>query len=244
MQKIGIETTQNVVLHQEVASIGHIMVAHIIDVLIKWGYILLLSITVGSDWGFDADGQLIYTLLSWAPFAFYHLASELIMNGQTVGKRIMKIKVARLDGNEPGLGQYLLRWLFRIVDVWLYGVGVFVILFNGKGQRLGDIVAGTTVVSLATRVRLDQTLMADVGAAHQVRFPEAIRLNDQQAALIKEVLDMRKTGNGHQLVNDMAERVSRTIGTTEMGPSREHYLRLVLQDYVYLTGQAGQPTSR
>lgn len=244
MQRIGIETTQNVMLHQEVASIGDIMVAHIIDVLVKWGYIFLISMTVGSDWGFSNDDQLIQTLLIWAPFAFYHLASELIMNGQTVGKRLMKIKVARLDGNEPGLGQYLLRWLFRIVDVWLYAIGLFVILFNGKGQRLGDIVAGTTVVALKTRVKIEQTLMADLREGHQVRFPEAMRLNDQQAALIKEVLESRKTSSRSHLVLEMADRVSRAIGTTDMGPSREQYLRIVLNDYVYLTSRAGQPTTR
>ena len=61
----------------------------------------------------------------------------------------------RLDGTRPGLGDYVLRWLLRPIEVIAFTSGVrqpcITILLNGKGQRLGDLAAGTTVVSLLRR---------------------------------------------------------------------------------------------
>ena len=77
------------------------------------------------------------------PTTFYSLIFEIAMNGQTPGKYLNKIRVVKIDGSKPTLGSYLTRWLLRIIDIWFFtgSVAVFTILFNGKGQRLGDIAA-------------------------------------------------------------------------------------------------------
>jgi uncharacterized RDD family membrane protein YckC len=245
MQTIGIETAQNVVVQHEVASVGDRIVAAILDNLVLGAWIFVIFMIGVAASGNDPSSLVIGILVVLAvlPYMFYDLVCEITMDGQSIGKRARKIRVVRVDGGQPRIGQYLLRWVLRPIDGFYY-LGLVVILVNGKGQRLGDLAAGTTVITLKPRLALKDTLMTEVGPGHQVRFPEAIRLSDAQAALIKELLNNRTVGNRYELARDMAERVSLAIGNTGAGLKPEEFLRAVLQDYVYLTGQAGQPTNR
>ena len=239
MQTIDIETAQNVVVQHEVASVGDRAVAYLLDslVLVAW---VLLCLFVGSFielWkvGGSATGILaiVFVLL---PFLFYHLVCELTMDGQSIGKRARKIRVARVDGGQPTLGQYLLRWILRAIDGF-YWIGFVVILINGKGQRLGDIAAGTTVVTLKRRLSLQDTLITRVEEGHVVRIPEAVRLNDAQARMIREVLNAKMANSKVRVVEEMADKVRKVIGNEGVGIGSKVFLETVLRDYVFLTGQ-------
>ena len=238
MNEVRIETAQNVVVRHEVAGIGHRIAAYLLDgvILAAWIFVwamLLIFTHPGED-----VAIIVAVTIIGIPYAFYHLVSELVMDGSSIGKRVMKIKVARMDGGQPRIGQYILRWLLRPID-GIYGLGLVVMLINGRGQRLGDLAAGTTVISLKQRVELHQTLMTQVPPEHQVSFPEVVRLTDAQAAMIKEVIQTMYTGNRWQLVEEMAEKVRRAIGNNGDGLKSTEFLRVVLKDYVYLTGLQG-----
>lgn len=240
MSSIGIETAQNVVVQHEVASVGHRLVAYIIDraILMAWAFIWMMVIVFTVADNSPEVAVVIAVLLILFPLVFYHLVCELIMDGKSIGKSIMKIKVARLDGGQPSIGQYLLRWLLRLVDGF-YGLGLVVVLINGKGQRLGDLAAGTTVISLKQRLRLQDTLMTDVAPQHQVRFPEVVRLTDAQANMIKEVLYNLQAVNRPALIEEMAAKVRKVIANQGDGLTAFQFLQQVLRDYVFLTGQQG-----
>jgi len=71
--------------------------------------------------------------------------------GQTIGKRITKIKVVKTNGEKAGWLKVLLRNLFRFIDVLgpaPYIVGMISIMVSKKRQRIGDIVAKTIIVKL------------------------------------------------------------------------------------------------
>lgn len=235
MSNVGIETAQNVVVHHEVATIGDRIVAYLIDlaILIAWiiVWFLILAFAGVNGVGFGVVAIVFIAL----PYMFYDLVCELMMDGQSIGKRVRHIKVARLDGGQPGLGQYLLRWVLRPIDGF-YGLGLVVILINGKGQRLGDMAGGTTVVTLKQRVHLRDTLLTEVGPGHVVRFPEVVRLNDAQAAMIKEVLNNTQVGNRWALLEEMAAKVRKAIGNDGAGMKPLEFLQVVLRDYVHITG--------
>lgn len=243
MSSIHIETAQNVVIHHEVASLGDRLVAWLIDGLVKFAWyvfwFMLLFILEPDEW--DDIAVYIYITLVQLPMSFYHLASELLMDGKSVGKNVMKVKVARLDGGQPTLGQFLLRWLIRPLDS-LYGLGLVVVLINGKGQRLGDLAGGTTVVSLKQRTRLSDTLLTEVRDTHVVRFPQAARLTDAQAALVKEVLASTRVTNRHTMISEVAVKVRVAMSLTDDGMRDAEFLQAVLRDYVHLTGQQGAGT--
>src|SRR4029077_19753394 len=119
----------------------------------------------------------IWIVVLVIPFALYNLLFEIFMNGQSPGKRAMDIKVLRLDGTPATVGDYIMRWLFALVDVHLFSglIAVLCIAIGGKGQRLGDMVAGTTVVKIieeATVTASEVFVPQDTG--YTAVFPQVI----------------------------------------------------------------------
>ena len=148
MQTVRVRTTQNVFIDYPVASIGDRILAYLIDRII----LILYSVAViAALLNLDARA---YGISGWSllgfPWMFYNLLFEIFMNGQTPGKQVMKTKVVRLNGTPPTIGDYLLRWIFSFIDFYILSgaLAVVIIAMGGKGQRLGDIVAGTSVVKL------------------------------------------------------------------------------------------------
>ncbi|MFN3875484.1 MAG: RDD family protein [Flavobacteriales bacterium] len=242
MSTVAIETAQNVELHHEVAAVGDRLVAYLIDGLVKFSWVVVWYLLwLALDPVKDGEAFIIFWVIGLLPLSFYHLGCELLMDGKSIGKVAMRIKVARKDGGQPGLGAYLLRWLIRPLDGF-YGIGLVVLLVNGKGQRIGDLAAGTTVVTLKQRVRLKDTLMTEAAPGHRVRFPEAIRLSDAQAALVKEVLNSPANGHKAQIVEELAAKVRKAIGNEGAGMPPIEFLQAVLHDHVHLAGQLGAGT--
>lgn len=232
METVRIDTPQNVAIEYNVATIADRGLASVLDWLVLAAYAYLLwqvSRLFDASWS-----EWTWGVLLGLPFLLYRLLFEIFMDGGSIGKRVRRIKVARLDGGQPGLGHYLMRWVLRPVDMAAF-IGTVVLLFNGKGQRLGDIAAGTTVISLKQRVRLQDTLLVEVPPDHVATYPEAVRLSDANARLVKRVL--ADTGAKRPfLVHDLAVRVRDQLGvTTEEQP--EAFLRTVLKDLVLLTAK-------
>jgi uncharacterized RDD family membrane protein YckC len=89
-------------------------------------------------------GTLILLIIS---FGYYALLEGYL--GQTLGKMLLGIKVVREDNGEvPGFGAAAIRTVMRVIDVlpFAYLVGFIAVLFSGKNQRLGDMLANTLVV--------------------------------------------------------------------------------------------------
>lgn len=231
METVHIESSHNVALHVEVATIVDRGLALVLDWLVLAGW------SIGVMYAVDKleirAPEWTYLLVIGVPWTFYHLLCELLMDGQSLGKRVRAIKVARLDGGQPGPVHFLLRWLLRPVDA-LFFVGAVVILLNGKGQRIGDIAAGTTVISVKRRGSLADTLAMQLPPDHQVTFPEALRLSDQQARLIKEVL-----ADGSKARSVAIEKLAGRYRTEFQanGLPAEQLLRTLLADHIFLTSR-------
>src|ERR1051325_3778146 len=108
------------------------------------------------------------------PVMFYDLLCEMLLNGQSVGKKVMGIKVISLNGNQASFGQYFIRWLFRIVDFSFSGsiVALVMVAVSEKKQRLGDLVAGTVLVKTKPRIQISDTIFQQHEENYQVTYPE------------------------------------------------------------------------
>ena len=239
MTTISITTSQNIALDYELGSVGDRLVAGIIDTAIIAGYIVILGIMLSLAGASSTHNGAWAILLAYFPVVFYSLYSELLFNGQTVGKKVMGIKVISLDGDRPTLGQYLIRWLFRIIDIWLmsFVLAIILVAATDRRQRLGDMVAGTVVVKTKSKIQLSQTLFMPVAeTGYTVTYPEVIRLRDIDIQLIKEVLtSAQKTGN-----TLMALQAMRKIGEITGIKSKHEpipFLYAVLSDYNHLTSK-------
>lgn len=131
------------------APLGARGVAHILDLMILTGLIQLLS-TVLVPFGLIApESYIAFTALAYFVLSFlYFIILEAFWQGQSLGKKIMRIRVVSIDGTAITFYQSLVRNLLRAADTLpaLYLVGIVVAFLNPRGQRTGDIVAGTMVV--------------------------------------------------------------------------------------------------
>ena len=238
MSQIQIQTTQNVALSFTPASVGDRIIAHFIDwvIFIAWFLIFaLVASGVGNSLFDSRIGMVFFFLFMLLPVMLYDLLFEVFMNGQTLGKRAMDIRVLALDGTPPTLGAYIMRWMFRLVDTGIFGsmVALIVAAVNGKGQRLGDIAAGTAVVKLKQTVSLEQLKQEETQDDYVPMFPEASLLSDRDVVTIRAVLKKGRDENNSLLVWEAAQKVKEVIGVQSEMDNME-FLQQVLQDHTYL----------
>lgn len=237
MEQFQIETAQNISIDQNTAHLGDRMLAFIIDTLIIVIYYvlmfwLLLSLDVepGDQWA-------IYLLMSLPTFLYYILL-ETFMDGKTIGKSFMQIRVVKLDGTKPSFANFFVRWILRIIDVSLSsgGVAVFTILIRGKGQRVGDIAAGTTVISEKKRIFLKDTLLRDLPADYVPTFAQVTIFKDSEMQTIKELYDRAKRNGNHNVILSLSERIKKVTEIhTDLKPI--DFVDIVIKDYNYFTQQ-------
>jgi len=154
----------------------------------------------------------------------------------------MKIKVISLDGTRPRFSQYLLRWLFRIVDFSLTS-GLCALIsaaVSQNGQRVGDIVAGTALIRTVPRTKINNLTFVVPEEAYQPVFSGVSQLSDSDIALIHEVIEnYLKTGNT-QMVYNMADKIRLHLAIS-LPPDMNslQFLQTIIKDYSHITAQAG-----
>jgi uncharacterized RDD family membrane protein YckC len=123
------------------------VLAGIVDLLIValGGVVVLFAGDALSGDASEVRGALAAVVLGWALYYYFALESG---GGQTVGKKLMKLRVVRADGAPAGMREVAVRTILRVVDgAGAYIVGLIVMLATGeKRQRIGDLAAGTIVV--------------------------------------------------------------------------------------------------
>ena len=157
-QTVDVETPELVVLTYSIAGIGSRAMAAITDLVIVGAVFVLFAIlwfavvAAGGFAGVDVSGSWGIAILILVQFALlwgYYVLFEGLMDGQTPGKRVHRIRVVREGGYSVTFGTSAVRNLIRIIDMqpaFFYLVGMVSVLATRRGRRLGDLVAGTIVV--------------------------------------------------------------------------------------------------
>ncbi len=236
MSSISIITPQNIELEYELGSVGDRIVAGLIDTAIIAAYIIIMIIILSLS-KIQGSGIQILMVLMYLPVCFYTLVSELLMNGQTVGKRVMQIKVVSINGNQPSFSQYLIRWLFRLIDIWItsYLLAIIMIAVSRNHQRLGDTVANTTLIKTKAKTTFQQTMYTPVAETnYRATYPDVVYLKDVDIQLVKEVLmNIQKTGNALLALQTMRKIESVLNIKSQHEPLT--FLYAVLSDFNHLS---------
>lgn len=235
----SITTGQFVTLRLTHASVSERIIAQIIDYMVMFAYSIFaffLLILLGDRLLANHSVlMLTVTCILGLPLLFYHLLFEVLNNGQSIGKKAMKIKVSMLDGSTPTLGAYLLRWVLLIVDGPPLLLGLIFIIFTKHSQRIGDLAAGTCVIKLNSDKDTFITLndFSYVQPGYRPTYPEAADLSVGQADVISRAI--YSDGNTHDYyVDRLAKRVQDYLHIAPpMGMSNEQYLRTIINDYYY-----------
>lgn len=241
MNTIHITTSQNIDVEYELGSLGDRMVASIIDwVVIIAYFILFISIIGFSNMNRFISGNEWVFILLLLPVFMYDLISEMVLNGQSVGKRVMGIKVISLDGGPGSFAQYLIRWVFRLVDFTLTSslLALVMIAVTEKKQRLGDVIAGTILIKTRPRTQLYHTFYEPVNNNdYQITYPEVINLTDGDIQLIKEViLTVNRTGNS-MFALQAQQKIEQTLQIMSRQTEPRIFLQVILADYNHITSQ-------
>lgn len=162
-----IETPERVPLAFALASIGNRFLAVAIDHFIQYFVMFVVAWAALSLSGIGSlqtieNSEVFREMPKWTIalmivvlfliFAGYFIFFEWLWNGQTPGKRLLKLRVIREDGRPITLWEALARNLLRIFDAVpgfvlpVYSIGLITIFLSSRDQRVGDVFAGTVVV--------------------------------------------------------------------------------------------------
>ncbi|QIE58122.1 RDD family protein [Rasiella rasia] len=235
MDNFQIETAQNVNIAQNVGGVGERVLAFIIDYAIIFLYIILVSIALGAL-GLDDDFVFLVYMTVGLPIFCYSLLWETFWNGRSPGKALMKLRVVKLDGSKPAFSNYFIRWLLRIIDIGVTSgaLALVTVLLNGKGQRLGDIAAATTVITEKKVIGLAQTLVMDIPEDYVAKYPQVTVFTDAEMSTIKSLFWDAKYNSNHNVILKLTQRLSTVMEVTpEETPIA--FVDKVIKDYNFYT---------
>jgi uncharacterized RDD family membrane protein YckC len=213
MEDFTLETAENVLLHYDIATAGSRSAAFLIDYIIILMISLLFNILMelsqlvgGFSVYFIALFYLIVGTLSWT----YFVASEMVLNGSSIGKKILGLRVIKENGSPIDLIDSLTRNFVRYVDL-LPGtclVGFLTMMLNEKSRRLGDFAAGTLVVRVPS-VYLDKLPLEETPYDMVVRAsPHLFLITSEEYQLMRDYLTER-----YRIVPDKSSTIAQNLAT-------------------------------
>lgn len=235
MRKVNIRTAQNVAIDFPMASIGQRMIGLFVDLVIMGVAIFILLIILAS-----LNPNFVYFVA--VVFFFYTPVSEILMGGQTLGKKLAGTRVVNIYGKAPGILDILIRWVFRMVDIWfsIGSVGIIFISTTTRGQRLGGILSNTMVVSLKGEMELglnDILRIAD-RSKYQPIYAEVYRFKEEDMLTVKNVIDRfeRFHNAAHRsLLQRTAEKCGEVLGLAQLPENKVDFLKTIIKDYIVVT---------
>lgn len=243
MNTIEIETAQKVIIQYELASVGNRFAAFVVDMMILMGILIFLLI-VGLQIVDISDASFLYYMyFTIIPvFILYTLVSEILMDGQTLGKRAMGLKVVKLNGDPAASFDYLIRWAFRFLDIWLSAGSVASLLISSSpsAQRLGGALSGTTVIrkTSSRNFALKDILSISTREEYEPTYPQVTRMSEVDMLFVKKVLDRFKRfkNDAHKrAVIELSNKMSQLLDIEDMPKNKLEFLKVLLRDYIVLT---------
>jgi uncharacterized RDD family membrane protein YckC len=229
---LQIETAQNVGVDYEVASVGDRILAQLIDYAIYFVWIMgTAGFMALSKADRSGDSAVWLTMAGMIlPILLYPLLCEYYLNGQTVGKMALRIRVIKIDGTKATLSSYLLRWLLSLVDITFFSglIAVLAIAINGKGQRIGDIAAGTTVIKTQATVRLEHLMHSGLSPDYKPSYEGVTQLSDKDISTLRKVI----ASHNVDLQQVAVHKIEALLGINSLEEPRT-FLQTIVSDYQF-----------
>jgi uncharacterized RDD family membrane protein YckC len=239
MKTIEITTTQNVTIQYGLASVLERAIALAIDIAV---ISTVSSIILGlQSWLFPYASDIVLYLEILPFILLYSLIFEQFNNGQSLGKMALRLRVIRLDGEKANFLDYLMRWIFRALDIYFSfgGVAVLTVISSTNSQRIGDLLANTVVVNVGKteRMKLDNLLKLNKMDTYVVTYPQVIYLPEDAMLTVKETLTKYAKHNNfaHQKALDLlVEKMEQEL-ELKAPENKVQFLKILLKDYIILT---------
>jgi uncharacterized RDD family membrane protein YckC len=245
MSNLYINTTQNIRLFFTTATIGERMLAYGVDLLIKIAYIVILLLIFTKLLNIDITHKLeepvmVLYLLLVLPLMFYSLICESTMEGQTFGKKLLKIKVVKIDGYQAGFLDYFIRWIFALVDIQMGFIpGVISMVSTKHTRRIGDLAAGTAVISEKSRYNISHTILLDLAEDYQPHFQrnQVMLFSDNDIRIIKENAAIASREKNMILSSKLSQKIESVMMISNPFSTEKQLIETLLKDYNFYTGK-------
>jgi uncharacterized RDD family membrane protein YckC len=238
MANLAINTAQNVNLDYKIVSVGERILAFLIDLLVFTVYLYLVELATSVMGVAISDSWTIFGVQQFLllPVMFYSLYMHILFNGRTVGKMLLKTRVVKIDGSPAHWSNYMILWMLRLVDIWIFlgSIGLLTILFSERRQRVGDFAAGTVVISTKNTTKISHTILEEVTEAYEPRFATITQLTDKDVRLIKETYLIAVQSNDYRTLKALRDKVESILNVTSDFYDRQ-FIETVLKDYNYYT---------
>jgi len=267
MKRLQIKTAQNVNINFTLSNVGQRLLAFSIDNILKFAYLyfaiefldlnMFETALEGDSWSIKAIEVVILL-----PVTFYSLYSELLLGGQTIGKKMLHLKVINIEGFKPSITDFIIRWFLRVVDfnlfmllyiyvsslglgneigmlmtLLLFGkmIGFFLILFTNNNQRFGDLIANTVVISLKDTVKFSDTILENISNKYIPTYPNVIKLSDNDARIIKTTFQSAVKFNDYNTLIKLRSKIQEVTQIKSLHRTDKEFIDIVLKDYNFYT---------
>ena len=266
MSVVRIATNFNIDLEFTLAPFHKRLIAWALDMVVQIIYLVIAFrflrwLTSVMETSTENDyNQWAIVLLLLLPFLLYHVVCEIVMNGQSIGKKLLNLRVVHEGGGRPGIGAFIIRWLIRTSDYMLltiilyapyalmfgaqffYAVGASflllltdIILVNSskKGQRLGDLLAHTLLISTTEKGDIEETVFMEVEEKYNPLFPQVLQLSDRDINSLKNILQTSRKRHDYALADSASQKIQSHLGIhSSLSPF--DFLETLLKDYNHL----------
>ena len=269
MAVIKVPTNFNIDVEFQIPEFYRRLISLLIDVIIEYFYLrIALEIfkSIINNSSLDTDSQYnlqAVGLLLILPILLYHVVLEITMNGQSIGKKILGIRVVNEIGGRPSISQFMIRWLLRVSDVWIVII-IFILASNDdfsrnpetafivlaalaflitdivlvvstkKGQRIGDILAKTILIRTNTKGNIEDTVFVEVADSYVPSFPQIMQLSDKDINAIKSILETARKKADFNMAEAASSKIKAHL-RIESSMSPFDFLDVLLKDYNYLS---------
>ena len=269
MAVIKVPTSFNIDVEFEIPEFYRRLVSLLIDVVIEYFYLriageIFQSIVNNSARDIDSRYDIeAYRLLLFLPIMLYHVVLEITMNGQSIGKKIMSIRVVNENGGRPSISQFIIRWLLRLSDLWIavlliifltnpdFGsdpvttfallaalgflvTDIVLVVSSKKGQRIGDILAKTILIRINTKGNINETVFQEVADSYVPAFPQIMQLSDKDINAIKSILETARKKGDFNMAEAASYKIKSHLKIESAMPPFD-FLDVLLKDYNYLS---------
>jgi len=246
MAKIEVATTQNVTIQYETAGFLWRFIAWLLDTSVLGLFFgIIIYVLFAFNVFKNTDSDTVIAIISGILFVIkylYSLVIEIITNGQSIGKKIVGIIVIKLNGNSLTTSDYLIRWAYRAIDfgITLFSVGTISILMSEKNQRLGDMIANTTVIKLKPDriVTLDDLQNLPDKEDFVPKYPQVTQYNDEEMLSLKNLLlryQQYQNNTYADILHNTVVKIKQQMNAEEVKIDDAAFLREIISEYVILT---------
>ena len=251
---VKLNTGFNIEIEFAITPFHKRLFAWFIDLVIQMAYLWFL-IKILNVFNLSNSERFEWvSILLYLPVLLYHLACEITMNGQSIGKKAIGIKVITLEGGQPSVSQYLIRWAFKSVDLplWIVGAvggggwpgwtlififsGIVCIIITSRSQRIGDLVAGTIIVNSKNTTTWQDTVFIETADDYQPVFPQVMRLTDKDINSVKQIFETTRKSGNYMYANRVKDKIM-AILKIETDLDAFDFMEILLKDYNHLSSK-------